>query len=213
MSTDLLITQATVLAVGTDASGSVGDVSVSGGRITAVGGVHEEARRTALRTIDGTGATVVPLVVHTIEEERPVGTRYVDKEIAVGNQAMFAVVRRTVARREAVGVFAVQPRDLVAVVLEGKDVVGGVAQVRMSPLPEGDERLGTWIDRTDYLHQTLDVRGRYDETRAGRKNAWTGQYWVAGDRIVYLDDTGFWAFGEFAGDELHHAGYVMRLGG
>lgn len=71
--------------------------------------------------------------------------------------------------------------------------------------------MGTWIDRTGYLHQALDPQGRYDETRAGRRHAWTGQYWVQGDRIVYLDDTGFWAFGEFDGEELHHAGYVMRL--
>ncbi|WSS99848.1 Atu4866 domain-containing protein [Streptomyces phaeochromogenes] len=27
-----------------------------------------------------------------------------------------------------------------------------------------------------------------------------------------MDDLGFWAFGEFQGEELHHAGYAMRLG-
>ncbi|MFI6742429.1 Atu4866 domain-containing protein [Nonomuraea sp. NPDC050451] len=26
-----------------------------------------------------------------------------------------------------------------------------------------------------------------------------------------MDDLGFWAYGEFKGDELHHAGYVMKL--
>jgi hypothetical protein len=59
----------------------------------------------------------------------------------------------------------------------------------------------------------LTADGRYDETRGGRPHAYEGRYWIDGDRIDYLDDLGFWAFGEFRGEELHHAGYAMRLGG
>ncbi|UXX96292.1 Atu4866 domain-containing protein [Streptomyces sp. AD2-2] len=33
----------------------------------------------------------------------------------------------------------------------------------------------------------------------------------AGDLLV-VPDGRFWAFGEFRGDEPHHAGYAMRLG-
>ncbi|WP_394326748.1 Atu4866 domain-containing protein, partial [Thermobifida halotolerans] len=31
--------------------------------------------------------------------------------------------------------------------------------------------------------------------------------WISGSRIDYLDDLGFWAFGEFRDGVLHHAGY------
>jgi hypothetical protein len=73
--------------------------------------------------------------------------------------------------------------------------------------------MGVWIGEHDFLHQELTPDGRYDETRGGRPHAYEGRYWIDGDRIDYLDDLGFWAFGEFRGEELHHAGYAMRLGG
>ncbi|MBC8091790.1 MAG: Atu4866 domain-containing protein, partial [Pseudonocardia sp.] len=75
----------------------------------------------------------------------------------------------------------------------------------------GRPHIGVWVDRTDFLHQELTADGRYDETLGGRPHAFRGRYWVDGDRVDYLDDLGFWAFGEFNGDELHHAGYVMGL--
>lgn len=73
-------------------------------------------------------------------------------------------------------------------------------------------RIGVWIDENGFLHQELTPDGRYDETRGGRPHAYEGRYWIDGDRIDYLDDLGFWAFGEFRGGELRHAGYAMRLG-
>ncbi|WP_078651443.1 Atu4866 domain-containing protein [Streptomyces xylophagus] len=76
----------------------------------------------------------------------------------------------------------------------------------------GNPRVGVWIDENDFLHQELTADGRYDETRGGRPHAYEGRYWIGGDRIDYLDDLGFWAFGEFRGEELRHSGYAMRLG-
>ncbi|GAA3594296.1 hypothetical protein GCM10022223_06660 [Kineosporia mesophila] len=214
--TDLLLTEVTVLTVSSTSSSIPADVRVTDGRIAAVGGVQRQptARPTrTTRTIDGRGATVVPLVQGTLEQLVPAAERFRDKEIAVGNEACFVVVDRPVTQREALGALIVRPADLRAVVLDGEVVVTrGGAEVFLEPLPEGDARLGIWIDRTGYLHQELDGRGRYDETRAGRRHAWEGQYWVRGNRVVYLDDTGFWAFGEFSDAELHHAGYVMSLG-
>ena len=208
MDLDLLITGTKILSVGSERTPPMGDVGVADGRIVAVGSVSGKAHR----TIDGSRASVVPLVVDTLEQERPAPERYRDKEIAVGNPARFVVARRKVSRREAVGAFIVYPGDLRAVVLDGRVVVEPGSDVAVPALPQTDPRLGTWIDRTGYLYQELDAQGRYDETRAGRKHAWTGRFWVQGDQIVYLDDTSFWAFGEFAGDWLHHAGYVMRRG-
>jgi len=68
---------------------------------------------------------------------------------------------------------------------------------------------GMWIDDTGFLHQELQEDGRYDETRGGRPHAFQGRYWIEGDRIEYLDDLGFWAFGEFRDGVLFHAGYRL----
>ncbi|XMA39898.1 Atu4866 domain-containing protein [Streptomyces albogriseolus] len=84
--------------------------------------------------------------------------------------------------------------------------------VPAAPDLTGSPRVGVWIDVKDFLHQELGADGRYDETRGGRPHAYQGRFWIDGDRIDYLDDLGFWAYGEFKGDELHHAGYVMKLG-
>ncbi|MFJ4188239.1 Atu4866 domain-containing protein [Kitasatospora sp. NPDC089509] len=40
-----------------------------------------------------------------------------------------------------------------------------------------------------------------------RLSAYQGSYWITGNRIDYLDDLGFWAYGEFQDGILHHAGY------
>lgn len=76
--------------------------------------------------------------------------------------------------------------------------------------PSDSPYLGMWIDETDFLHQELTADGRYDETRGGRPHAYQGRIWIEGDRIDYLDDLGFWAFGEFRDGALYHAGYVLR---
>ncbi|MFE9247305.1 Atu4866 domain-containing protein [Nocardiopsis sp. NPDC006938] len=66
---------------------------------------------------------------------------------------------------------------------------------------------GLWVEENGFVRQELLPNGRYDEARGDRESAYTGRYWINGSRIDYLDDLGFWAFGEFDGDVLHHAGY------
>ncbi|MGW7343613.1 Atu4866 domain-containing protein [Streptomyces sp. NPDC054854] len=67
--------------------------------------------------------------------------------------------------------------------------------------------LGTWADENDFVRQELRPDGRYDEARGDRPGAYRGRYWITGHRIDYLDDLGFWAYGEFRDGTLHHAGY------
>ncbi|MEU9367658.1 Atu4866 domain-containing protein [Streptomyces avermitilis] len=49
--------------------------------------------------------------------------------------------------------------------------------------------------------------GRYEEARGDRPSVYQGRYWINGTRTDYLDDLGFWAFGEFRDGTPHHAGY------
>ncbi len=67
--------------------------------------------------------------------------------------------------------------------------------------------LGMWVDDNDFVRQELLPDGRYDEARGDRPSAYQGRYWITGNRFDYLDDLGFWAFGEFQDGSLHHAGY------
>lgn len=67
--------------------------------------------------------------------------------------------------------------------------------------------LGMWVDEDDFIRQQLMPDGRYEEARGDRLKAYAGAYWVDGDRILYRDDKGFWAFGEFKDGLLLHAGY------
>lgn len=76
--------------------------------------------------------------------------------------------------------------------------------------PADASRLGLWVDEKDFVRQALLPDGRYDEARGDRESAYQGRYWISGDRITYLDDLGFWAFGAFEGEVLHHAGYRFR---
>lgn len=165
--------------------------------------------------VDAHGCHIVPLVVETAEAHEQPDQRYADKCLTVGNGADFAVVKRQVELREVQHALIVRPSDLVALVLDGRVVAGHSlplprpGDVPLEQIASDDARLAVWIDRTGYLHQALSKDGRYDETRAGRRHAYQGRFWLYGDRIIYLDDQGFWAFGQFAGGELHHAGYVM----
>jgi hypothetical protein len=123
----------------------------------------------------------------------------------------------------AVATLMFRPERVRALVAAGRPVLwAGTDAAGRATAPEtgipaapdltGSPRVGVWIDQKDFLHQELTADGRYDETRGGRPHAYQGRYWIDGDRIDYLDDLGFWAYGEFRGDELHHAGYVMKLG-
>ena len=79
----------------------------------------------------------------------------------------------------------------------------------LSALPKDHSNVGMWVDENNFLRQELLSDGRYDEARGDRPSAYQGQYWITGTRILYLDDLGFWAFGEFKDNTLYHAGYRL----
>lgn len=69
--------------------------------------------------------------------------------------------------------------------------------------------VGMWVTLDGQIRQELLPNGRYDEARGSRKSAYTGSYKVIGNRIDYVDDTGFTADGEFEGDVLYHGGMIF----
>lgn len=226
---DLIVTDTRVLSLDATASTTRVDLMVHADRFVHVGGrggvqnAAADSAPCAARTIlDGSRGVAVPLVVKTLEDERPASMRLRDKVLVTGNEATFALIGRRVTRHEAWNALIVRPDDLLALVLRGRLAVqGGSLTDAVTPTatdesamagPDRDDpRLGTWVDRSGWLEQTLEPDGRYHETRGGRRRSYTGRYWLSDDRIVYFDDSGFWAFGEFDAGRLHHAGYVMRL--
>jgi hypothetical protein len=176
--------------------------------------------------VDCTGMTIAPAVVDTVALAGGRGHRseYV-ATLTPGNTPDFLVVPDELAADvpSAVATLMTRPEQVRALVAAGRPVLwAGTDAPGRATAPEtgipaspdltGSPRVGVWIDRKDFLHQELTADGRYDETRGGRPHAYQGRYWIDGDRIDYLDDLGFWAYGEFQDDELHHAGYVMKLG-
>ncbi|MGI5373614.1 Atu4866 domain-containing protein [Streptomyces sp. CA-251387] len=176
--------------------------------------------------VDCTGTTIVPAVVDTVALVGGRGHRseYV-KTLTPRNTTDFLVVSDELAADvpSAVATLMTRPEQVRALVAAGRPVLwAGTDVPGRATAPEagtpaapdltGSPRVGVWIDRNDFLHQELTVDGRYDEARGGRPHAYQGRFWIDGDRIDYLDDLGFWAYEEFQGDELHHAGYVMKLG-
>ncbi|SNY59045.1 GNAT family N-acetyltransferase [Paractinoplanes atraurantiacus] len=173
----------------------VTDLRVAAG---VVGGAGPEGER-----IDGTGLALVPVVpgpeghvIGLVEPGMPADLLLVPQRIAPQPGTRW--------RRVVIGRY-----DVRALLSQGRLVVrDGDPLAR--PSDPGGERTGVWIDQNDWLHQELMANGRYDETRGGRRHAYTGRYWLDRDRIDYLDDSGFYAFGEFIGDTLHHVDFVMR---
>jgi hypothetical protein len=203
------------------------DVLLVGSVIVGVGpGIVTAAQDDNAIVVDCTGMTVVPAVVDTVALAGGRGHRsqYV-ATLTPGNTADLLVVPDGFAEDvpSAVTTLFTQRAEVRALVAAGTPVLwaGTDVPVRSTtpatgvPVAQdltGNPRVGIWIDHEDFLHQELTADGRYDETRGGRPHAYQGRYWIDGDRIDYLDDLGFWAFGEFVGDELHHVGYVMKLG-
>ncbi|WP_055713894.1 Atu4866 domain-containing protein [Streptomyces torulosus] len=176
--------------------------------------------------VDCTGLTIASAVVDTVALAGGRGHRseYV-ATLAPGNIPDFLVVPDELAAAvpNAVAMLMTRPEQVRALVAAGRPVlwsgtdVPGRAAAPEAGIPAaedltGSPRVGVWIDRNGFLHQELTADGRYDEIRGGRPHAYQGRYCIDGDRIDYLDDLGFWAYGEFQGDELRHAGYVMKLG-
>lgn len=203
------------------------DVLLVGALLVGVGpGIITAAQDDNAIVVDCTGMTVVPAVVDTVALVGGRGQRseYV-ATLTPGNTGDLLVVPDELAAdvAGAVATLLTRPEEVRALVANGEPVLWsgtdapGRATAPEAGIPDsqdltGSPRVGIWIDENDFLHQELTADGRYDETRGGRPHAYAGRYWIDGDRIDYLDDLGFWAFGEFRGDELHHAGYAMRLG-
>lgn len=113
-----------------------------------------------------------------------------------------------------------RPGHLDVQLVAGRPVVWGGQPVAGEPTQSVDgliltevdpqsPRVGLWSDERNWLRQRLLPNGRYDEARGDRESAYLGRYWITGDRIDYLDDTGFWAVGTFVGDRLEHVTYVL----
>lgn len=83
-------------------------------------------------------------------------------------------------------------------------------QSRIKPeAPEPLHDVGMWVTEDGRIRQELLPNGRYDEARGSRRSAYTGSYRIQGSRIVYVDDSGFNADGEFREDVLYHAGMIF----
>ena len=211
--TELLVRDARILSLDPAYDGRVSSVRVVGERIAAVTDSGLLAPGPRALEIPAAGATLVPMLDATVLSEHP--ERDGSPVPNPGSQASFVVVTGGVTRSAALHQLVVTPGHLVLAVVDGKIVARDGAPIvdsraHADAVGALDPRWGTWVDRTDYLHQHLHSTGRYDETRAGRRNAYTGAFWLYRNRIVYLDDSGFWAFGRFVDEELHHAGFVME---
>ncbi|WP_203839091.1 Atu4866 domain-containing protein [Winogradskya humida] len=76
--------------------------------------------------------------------------------------------------------------------------------------PCDSPHVGVWVDERARVVQELRPDGRYDETRNGRKHAYRGNFWIAGDSVVYHDDLDFWAYGKVVEGVLVHADFRFR---
>ncbi|TDD18724.1 Atu4866 domain-containing protein [Nonomuraea diastatica] len=188
-----------------------GDLRAEDGRITYVGPRGRESRPARARVIEAHGAFVVPLLVDTALRARPEDRRDAS-DLAPGNAATFAVTRERVSESRIRQMLVLQPHDLLAAVVSGHVEAWQGEPTRPAGTPAAGLRRwrGVWVDDSRELAQHLLLDGRYTETRHGRTDAYTGRYWVHEDRITYLDDSGFWAFGELVDGVLHHAGFVMH---
>ncbi len=200
-----VVTGATVCT--TPGTETRGDLVVAGG-VLAPGLAGPGAR-----VVDAHGAYAVPLRVDSSVAQRPESQRGV-YDLVAGNPATFAVVRRPVSAAQIRSMLVVVPRDLLAVLVSGHLEVWDGRPTRpagrdVAERSVNDTWVGTWDDPVRDMQQHLDRTGRYSETRGGRDGAYTGRYWVRDDRITYLDDSGFWAFGELLDGTLHHAGFVL----
>lgn len=158
------------------------DLLVDGGRIVAAGPGTPPAGATVT---DCTGRMIAPLFAGPI---------------VAGGPATFAVI--PAGELETAVLWPSRNLTLVS----GGVVVPAVTE---APGPSASQHLGTWVDSTGFIHQHLTADGRYDETRGGRRHAYRGAFRIDGDRIVYRDDLGFWAYGRFGDGVLHHGGYTF----
>ncbi|GAB3209251.1 Atu4866 domain-containing protein [Marinactinospora thermotolerans] len=195
------------------------DLLLGGKVIVGVGtGLHTAAEDDGAIVVDCAGLTIVPGIV---EDDAVAGLRRRPSErvgtLAPGNPATFAVISGGHATTPALQRVVWRPEQAAAIVVDGEiTLLNGRRLVEPREerfarrTPVDSPHLGMWIDETGFIHQELTADGRYDETRGGRPHAYQGSFWIEGDRIVYHDDLGFWAYGDFVDGVLHHAGYVFH---
>ncbi|RWZ46062.1 amidohydrolase [Labedella phragmitis] len=202
-----------------------GDILLGPGFIVGTGpGIETAAGDDNALVIDCTGMVIVPVIVDAraalglnAERSSDLGSLW------PGNAANFAVVPAELApdAASAVALILGQPESVAAIVVDGAVVHWNGECTTAAPTrpdtsrsgvvaPSASPYVGMWIDEDDFLYQELTADGRYDETRGGRPHAFQGSFWIDGDRIDYLDDLGFWAFGEFINGVLHHGPYILH---
>lgn len=199
------------------------DILLGGTRIVGIGpGLLTAADDDGAIVIDCDGYAMIPAVVDLARLAGLRANAYRSANaLAPGNEATFAVLsaRQGETAADLLCRYAQSPSAVCAVIVDGdvrlwdgqETPVATSAKTTLdgtSSIPS--EFLGTWIDENDFVHQHLTADGRYDETRGGRPHAYQGSFWISGERIDYLDDLGFWAFGEFVDGVLHHAGYTFH---
>ncbi|MDT0329326.1 Atu4866 domain-containing protein [Nocardiopsis lambiniae] len=184
------------------------DVLIGGEVVVGVGpGLLTAAEDDDMIVIDCAGTVVLPASVDLTGKG-------VSGTLTPGERADVAVYRIADAPGTPPGAvpFRGGHRDLLVIggrIRDATEVPDGSGPAA-APWPEGDARhpyTGTWVTEDGFIRQELSADGRYDEGRGERESAYTGRYRVGGNRIDYLDDLGFWAFGEFHDGVLHHAGY------
>jgi hypothetical protein len=181
-----------------------GDVVAEDGLLTRVGPGRQPDPADAL-VLDGRGASVVPIL---IDGAIRAGGRSAGHELAPGNPAVFAVIRGAVPASIIGEMLMIDPRDMLAVMLEDRLVAWDREIV--TPDEPDPAWVGAWTDPSRGMTQFLSADGRYSETRGGLPDAYTGRYWTQRGWIAYLDDAGFWAFGRQSGNVVYHGGFVLR---
>ena len=192
------------------------DVLLGGSLIVGVGpGLHTAAADDGALVVDCTGFTIAPAIIDTVALAGLRSSRDRVGSLTPGNPATFGVVPSTGTGPMEMLVWhaadaAVIIADGVLQQWNGRRLTSPAEETDLGRTPVDSRYLGTWVDETGFLHQELTAEGRYDETRGGRPHAYRGAFWIDGDRVVYRDDLGFWAYGQFRDGVLHHAGYVLH---
>lgn len=185
------------------------DVLVAGSVITRVGrGLAASAVGAAV--VDCTGTSLVPAAgAGAGGGPERLGT------LAPGSPATFAVLPAGTGAPRPLEMLVWYPERAAAVVVDGavtrwRGRATAAAGPGAAPRTADGPHVGAWVDEVADVEQLLTADGRYDETRGGRPHAYVGSYWVTGDRVVYRDDLGFWAYGRFRDGVLHHVDLRFR---
>ncbi|AKU98381.1 hypothetical protein AKJ09_05045 [Labilithrix luteola] len=192
------------------------DVLIVGSVIVGVGpGLLTAAADDKSIVIDCEGMVVLPAATDFTSPQR-------SGSLTPGKRADIVVVRIADAKDTPTGAVANRGQHVDILIQDGKVTLWRgrpLADSELSAKPpavaagkaaDASAFVGMWIDENDFVRQELLSNGRYDEARGDRASAYQGQYWIHGNRIDYLDDLGFWAFGEFKDGVLYHAGYRFR---